>query len=311
VERVAILKAMQQLMGAFPGPEKRSPISVQIEEEVDCGDYLRRQISYESEPGSRVPAYLLIPKSAFSTPGAQIRGVLCLHPTNQQLGNKVVAGLGPDPSLSYALELTRRGLVTIAPAYPHLAGYSPDLAGLGYASGTMKAIWDNVRALDVLESLPYVKRSGFGAIGHSLGGHNAIFSAVFEPRIKVVVSSCGFDSFQDYYSGDPKMWKRGMGWTQDRYMPRLADYAGRLGDIPFDFDAIIAALAPRHVFVSAPFGDTNFQWRSVDRILTEAKRVYAIHGAEDHLQWVHPDCGHDFPGAVREQAYRFLEENLR
>ena len=36
-------------------------------------------------------------------------------------------------------------------------------------------------------------RCPFGALGHSLGGHNAIFTAVFDPRLKVVVSSCGFD----------------------------------------------------------------------------------------------------------------------
>ena len=59
----------------------------------------------------------------------------------------------------------------------------------------MKAIWDNVRGLDFLESLSFVKRGKFGAIGHSLGGHNAIYTAVFDDRITVVVSSCGFDSF--------------------------------------------------------------------------------------------------------------------
>ena len=67
----------------------------------------------------------------------------------------------------------------------------------------MKAIWDNIRGLDLLESLRFVKRGRYGAIGHSLGGHNAIYTAVFDQRIKVVVSSCGFDSYLDYYDGDP------------------------------------------------------------------------------------------------------------
>jgi pimeloyl-ACP methyl ester carboxylesterase len=156
-----------------------------------------------------------------------------------------------------------------------------------------------------------VKHGSYGAIGHSLGGHNAIFTAVFDPRITVVVSSCGFDSFLDYYSGDPKMWEPGKGWTQRRYMPRLADYAGRLNEIPFDFHELIALLAPRVVFVSAPLGDTNFQWRSVDRIIAAAKPLYQKHGAENNLQVVHPDCGHDFPDAIREQAYQLFEKQLR
>jgi pimeloyl-ACP methyl ester carboxylesterase len=172
----------------------------------------------------------------------------------------------------------------------------------------MKAIWDNIRALDVLESLPFVRRGGFGAIGHSLGGHNAIYTAVFEPRIKVIVSSCGFDSYRDYYSGDPAMWQKGKGWTQERYIPRLADYAGRLQDIPFDFHGMIAALAPRRVFVSAPKGDDNFQWQSVDKIIATARKVYALYGVSDRLEVEHPDCAHDFPPEMRERAYKLLEQ---
>src|SRR6185369_5018671 len=103
----------------------------------------------------------------------------------------------------------------------------PDLKKLGYASGTMKAVWDNIRGLDLLESLPSVRRESIGAIGHSLGGHNAIYTAVFDQRIKVIVSSSGFDSFRDYMDG------KIAGWTSDRYMPRLKNYS--LDAIPFDF----------------------------------------------------------------------------
>jgi hypothetical protein len=308
--RAAILVEMQKVTGPLPGPAKRTPLQVRVDEEVDCGDHIRRLLTFESEPGSRTPAYLLIPKTALATPPKLAAAVLCLHPTNQQLGHKVVVGLGPDSTRAYALELVQRGLVTIAPAYPHLANYAPDLVVLGYASGTMKAIWDNIRALDLLESLPFVKSGGFAAIGHSLGGHNAIFTAVFDPRIRVVVSSCGFDSFADYYGGNPKVWQPGKGWTQDRYMPRLASYAGRLEEIPFDFFELIAALAPRYVLVSAPIGDTNFQWRSVARIGAAARRVFDVHDAGDRLQILHPDSGHEFPDEIRQQAYRLLEEQL-
>jgi hypothetical protein len=55
----------------------------------------------------------------------------------------------------------------------------------------MKAIWDNIRGLDLLDSLSYVKHGKYGAIGHSLGGHNSVYTAVFEERLKVVISCCG------------------------------------------------------------------------------------------------------------------------
>jgi dienelactone hydrolase len=305
--RTEILNAMQSLMGRLPGAEKRCPLDVRVEEDIDCGDHVRRLLSYQSEPDGRTPAYLLVPKAALEKDARDFPAVLCLHPTNAQ-GYKSVVGLADAPNRGYALELARRGFVTIAPAYPLLADYNPDLKRLGYVSGTMKAIWDNIRALDLLDSLPFVRRSGYGAIGHSLGGHNAIYTAIFDARIKVIVSSCGFDSYLDYYSGNPAMWQKGKGWTQDRYIPRLADYAGRLQDIPFDFHGMIAALAPRRVFVNAPTGDSNFQWRSVDRVIAAAKKVYILHGVPERLQVEHPDCPHDFPPEMRERAYQVLDE---
>lgn len=309
--RAAILNAMQEVMGPLPGSELRSPLDIRVEEETDAGTHVRQFITYQSEPGHRVPAYLLIPKQLREKSTSMAPAVLCLHPTNQELGHKVIVGFGGDGGQAYALELAERGFVTLAPAYPHLSTYTPDLGKLGYASGTMKAIWDNIRGADLLESLSFVSPKHFGVIGHSLGGHNAIFTAAFDERFKVVVSSCGFDSFKDYYSGDPAKWKPGNGWTQVRYMPRLAAYAGRLHEIPFDFDDLLSALAPRHVFISAPVGDANFQWRSVQRIATSARAVYQLHDADDHLQVVHPDCVHEFPEALRHRAYDLFEQHLR
>jgi hypothetical protein len=234
-----------------------------------------------------------------------------LHPTDDTLGCKGIVGLGGETNYLYAAELAERGYVALAPAYPLLADYQPDLKALGYVSGTMKAIWDNIRGLDLLESLPYVKHDGFGAIGHSLGGHNAIFTSVFDPRIKVVVSSCGLDSFLDYYSEQSVVWEPGQGWTQERYMPCLADYRGHLVDIPFDFHELIGALAPRLCFLSAPLRDSNFKWQSVDAIMAAAAPVYALYGASENLKLEHPDCEHDFPPAVRKQAYELLDQQLK
>jgi len=192
--------------------------------------------------------------------------------------------------------------VVLAPAYPQLANYQPDLKALGYQSGTMKAIWDNMRGLDYLESLPFVSQRKIAAVGHSLGGHNAIYTAVFDQRIGVVVSSCGFDSFADYMDGKIN------GWTSERYMPKLLAYKDRLDEVPFDFYELIAALAPRPIFINAPIGDNNFKYRSVDNIVAAAKPVYELYGAPTGLHLVHPNCPHEFPSEIREKAYEFLDE---
>jgi len=285
------------------------PLEVTVEEEVDCGSYVRRFISYTSEPGSRVPAYLLIPKAVLDGSTAAPRpGVLCLMGTNID-GSKVVVGLGGPkglPNRNYGQELAERGYVTIAPYYPFMGGYKPDLKQLGYRSGTMKAIWDNIRALDILAAMPGVKQGGYGAIGHSLGGHNAIYTAVFEPRLTVIVSSCGFDSYLDYMT--PAAWQPGRGWTQELYMPRLLDTP--LEGIPFDFHELIGALAPRAFFANAPVKDGNFKWQSVDRVAAAAAQIYRLYDVPGLIRIEHPDAGHDFPTAVREQAYAWLERGL-
>ena len=299
--RSSILEAMQKVMGPLPTNAKRCPLEVHIEDESDCGTFVRRYISYAAEPNSRVPAYLLIPKQALNS-AIKLPAVLALHQTHS-LGHKVVVGLGNSTNDEYGVELASRGCVVLAPPYPLLADYHPDLKALGYQSGTMKAIWDNIRALDLLESLPWVRTNGFGAIGHSLGGHNSVYTAVFDERLRVIVSSCGLDSYLDYMDGNIK------GWTSERYMPKLLDFP--LRQIPFDFHEMIGALAPRHCFISAPYGDTNFKWRSVDEITKAATDVYQLYGARERLHVEHPDSGHSFPAAVREKAYHLFDEHLR
>jgi len=301
LRRAEILHGMQEVMGALPAPARRVPLDPTVIEETDCGGYLRRFLTYSAEPGSRVPAYLLIPKQAL-TPGHRAPAILCLHQTHPA-GQRVVVGLGNSPNDEYGVELAQRGYVCLAPAYPQLANYNPDLGALGYTSGTMKAIWDNIRGLDLLDSLPFVRHGHFGAIGHSLGGHNAVFTAVFDRRLEAVVSSCGLDMFEDYMGGNIA------GWTSSRYMPALRAYA--LKDLPFDFTELIGALAPRPCLLSAPLGDTNFKWRSVDRIRQAAQPVYDLLGAPQNLQVRHPDCAHLFPRDLREQAYQLFDRTLR
>jgi hypothetical protein len=244
---------------------------------------------------------LLVPKAAIGS-SEKFPAVLALHQTHA-LGQKVVIGLGNSTNDEYGVELVRRGYVVLAPPYPLLANYQPDLKKLGYEGGTMKAIWDNIRALDLLESLPFVQRGRFGAIGHSLGGHNSIYTAAFDQRIKVIVSSCGFDSYRDYKDGDIT------GWTSERYMPKLKQYAP--DNYPFDFHEIIGALAPRVVLVNAPLGDSNFKWPSVDAVAASAREVFLLYGVPNNLRVEHPDCPHQFPKEMREKAYGILDEHLK
>lgn len=298
--RAHILANMQEVMGKKPDEGKRVPLDVQEVEEVEFPTFTRKKITFAVEQDDRVPAYLFIPKGL----KGKVPAMLCLHQTTQ-IGKGEPAGVGGLPNLHYAEELAGRGYVTLAPDYPNFGDYQIDVYARGYVSATMKGIWNHMRAVDLLQSLPEVDGARIGCIGHSLGGHNSLYVATFDERIQVVVTSCGFNSFSKYYGGDLT------GWSHKGYMPRIAEVYGKdPAKMPFDFTEILGAMAPRSVFINAPLKDGNFL-SGVDDCVEAARPVYALLKALDRLVIVQPDCEHDFPPEVREEAYRFVDGILK
>lgn len=305
-ERVAHIKAnMQQVMGPLHDTSRWAPLDIEVVSEEKTEKYLRRKVRFTPEIGDRVPAWLLIPNELPASGKAP--AMLCLHQTTK-IGKDEPAGLGGLPSLHYAHELAERGYVCLVPDYPSFGEYEYDFKKHGAArtSGSMKAIWNNMRAVDLLETLPQVNKDRIGVIGHSLGGHNSLFTAVFDPRLKAVVTSCGFTPFHDYYGG------KVAGWTSDRYMPRIRDvYENNADKIPFDFYEIIAAIAPRGVFSNSPLKDSNFDIGGVRKAHAKAGEVFSLLKADKNLTLVTPDAPHDFPEAERKAAYEWLDSLLK
>ena len=81
------------------------------------------------------------------------RAVICLH-DDTPLGKDEPAGLGGRDSMHYADELARRGFVCLVPDYPSYGEDHYDLKANAdqFASGAMKAVWDNIRGIDLLET---------------------------------------------------------------------------------------------------------------------------------------------------------------
>jgi dienelactone hydrolase len=300
-QRARILENMQKVMGPLPNRERPTP-EVIVLEEIKLPQYVRKKITYLSETQDRVPAYLFIPTQR----SGKLAALLCLHQTIR-IGKAEPAGLGGNPNLHYAAELAERGYVTLAPDYPNFGDSVFDPYANGYASATMKGIWNHIRAIDLLASLPEVDARRIGAIGHSLGGHNSLFVAAFDERIAAVVSSCGFTSFAKYKGGDLT------GWSHRGYMPLIASAYGKdPAKMPFEFSEVLAAIAPRALFINAPTHDSNFEISGVDDSVKAASAVYTrIFARPDALVVEHPDSAHDFPVAVRSQSYEFLDLHLK
>lgn len=306
-DRGAIRKKMEKAMGPLPAADRKVPLDPKVETEEKLEGYVRRKVTFAVEKGDRVPAWLLIPNGV--TADKKAPAMLCLHQTTG-IGKAEPAGLGGKESLNYALHLVKRGYVSLAPDYPSFGDYKYDFQGAfkrgDYQSGSMKAIWNNMRAVDYLQSLPEVDGERIGVIGHSLGGHNAMFTAAFDERLKVIVSSCGFCSFAKYYGG-----KLG-GWTSDRYMPRIAsEYANDAKKMPFEFTDVVISFAPRAFMAVAPVKDDNFDVAGVKDVIAAAEPVYNALGKADNLKAVYPNSGHDFPEDGRKAAYEFIDKHLK
>jgi len=298
--RERILRGMQMVMGPLP-LHKNMPMDIRTLTTLETAVYKQIKIQYLAEPGDYVDAYLLIP--------ARLRqkapGLLCLHQT-VKIGKEEPVGLGGNPNLHYAKELAERGYVCIVPDYPYLGENTFDPYQHGYLSCTMKGIVNHRRAVDVLLSLPQVDKKRIGSIGHSLGGHNTLFVAAFDQRIKAMVTSCGFTKASNYYNGDLK------GWSGVRYMPLIAEkYHNSPLSIPFDFPDLLVALAPRPIFINAPLHDHNFDVMGVRECVSLAIPIYKdVFKVGERLVAHYPDAGHEFPAKIRAEAYSFFDRWL-
>lgn len=305
-KRVIHLRAnMERVMGPLP-PRSTDNLDLQVKEEVRLELYTRQRVTYVPEKGDRVPAYLLVPHER-SKPRPAMIGL----PGSSKPGKDVPVGLVPNrPDQIWAHELASQGFVCLVIDYPlvHTQEYATDPYELGYVSATMKGIVNHRRGIDVLQSLPWVAGDKIGVIGHSLGGHNALFLATFDERVQAIVSSCGFNVFSKHAGGDISA------WSSRPYMPRIKTvYGNDPSKMPFDFTEVLAGLAPRAVFVNAPLHDQpDFEVSGVKDCVEAALPVYRdIFHASRKLVVHYPNAKHEFPKAQRDAAYAFLKETFR
>lgn len=319
--RLMILEGLQKAMGPLPSFDGLPPFDLRVTEDTMIGDVRRLTMTIQVEPGdkdavaNRLPLDLYLPKTIATKADPSkltelkaeksLPAMVALHPTGV-LGKRIVAGEGQKTNRQYGLELAQRGYVVICPDYPSFGEYDYDFAADKYVSGSMKGIFNHMRCVDFLNTLPFVDGERIGNIGHSLGGHNAMFHAVFDPRIRIAISSCGWTPFHEYYQG------KIAGWTSDRYMPLLkTEYDLNPALVPFDFYEVVAALAPRTFISISPLHDSNFEVAGVQKAIPQAAKIYNLLKANEELILVTPDCEHDFPADMRQLAYSAADRVLQ
>lgn len=313
IKRHQILDSLQLVMGELPAMTGLPPLSIQYGDSLKTNEYTRYTVIFTPEAQEDVTAYLYVPMQ--QEPGTKYPAMVVLHGTGA-LGKRLVDGESPHHNRAQAKELAERGYVVIAPDYPSMGDQQEyDFDNDRYESGTMKAIFNHMRCVDLLSARDDVDPDRIGVLGHSLGGHNAMFVGAFDKRLKVMVSSCGW-TMLDYYDRGEEVNQRYGGrlgpFAQKLYMPLFRTRYQLDGDrIPFDFDEIIASFAPRAFFSNSPLRDSNFDVEGVKAGIASGQEVYRFFDAEDKLQVRYPDAEHDWPVETREEAYQFVDRILQ
>jgi dienelactone hydrolase len=304
-----------RLLGRWPEP---APLEARVEERVDLGDVVRERVTYQVEPGERVPAYCFVPADV--QPGERRPAVFAHHQHAGQfhLGKSEVAGLAGNPEQAYALELAQRGYVVLAPdaicfeerspfkgalATPEQPTAGRDYERFEFTKHVMygsclqtKMVWDMQRGLDYLQVRPEVDPQRLGCIGHSLGGQQTLFLAGLDERVGAAVSSCGFASMK-------AVLREGINHNFGAYVPDWLTH-GDAGDL-------LAAVAPRAFLALNGERDRIFPIDGLHDSYAVARPVYAAAGAADRLDaGVYPG-GHGFSDEMRARAYAWLDRWLR
>jgi hypothetical protein len=292
-ERKKILAAWKKILGPMPA---RVPLEAQVLSREGLEDHSRLLLRYRNDAKSSCEAYLLIPKGF----EGKRPGVVCLHPTSKTTIKDPV-GLANREAVHHALHLVRRGYVCIAPAnflwdVPGRSWKESAAAVLKegtYTTGMAKMLFDAMRAVDVLVERAEVDASRIGAIGHSLGGKEALYLAAFDPRIVAAISCEG-----------------GVGlsmsnWGDEHYLGKqISSPDFRRGN-----HEVMALVAPRGLLIiGGESADGAKSWPYVEAVLP----VWRLYQKEERLGLLRHDEGHHFPspGPKRELAYRWLDQWL-
>jgi cephalosporin-C deacetylase-like acetyl esterase len=293
-------------------PVTRNTRSIRIVNEEKLGEYVRSKISYVVGKGEKITAYLLHPKDITKPTPA----ILALHQT-VKYGKDEVVGLNGYPDFAYGHELAMRGYVVLAPdhlttgerIYPGKDSFDSGPFYEQYPSWSMvgKNLEDSKSAVDVLYSLDYVDEERIGVIGHSHGGHNAIFAAALDDRIKAAVSNCGLSVLSE--EEERMEWSLEEGYI---YIPKLRRYFLENTDPPFDLHEVAALIAPRPwLNISSYFDKAYGNQEFLAEVGTQLYQVYNLYKASKAFGYYMHGNDHSFPKSARELAYGWLDRWLK
>jgi len=206
-------------------------------------DFLQSEIEISSTAGRRIRVILTIPQKSRGPWPA----VVCIHGHGGKLYSVYDKDKG-SPYHGFASELAEQNFVTIATTVSQHEIFEPGRTLMG------ERLWDLMRCVDYLESLPEVDSKRIGCGGLSLGGEMAMWLGAMDTRIKAT-ASCGFLTRMDQMEqGHCQCWKfpglRELVDYADIYSltaPRALQCQNGLKEPPEDFTVALAEEAMKEI----------------------------------------------------------------
>jgi len=270
-------------------------------------------------PGLRADVFYPVDEAGRRIPGRH-PVALWLHPYAYAVGwsakfpwlpNRAPHYLDQRPSLD---SLVRRGFVVVAfdqigfgsRAYEGTRFYErhPDWSLLGKMVADTRAIVD---AVSVLED---VDASRIGLVGYALGAKVALLTAALDERVTAVAAVCGISPLR---LDTPAKGTEGLRHYSHLHglLPRLGFFLGHESRAPFDYDEVLALVAPRPVLVVAPELDRFAPVEDVRREVEAARQVYRLLGDESSLDLRTPRDFSRFPRQMQEEVFDYLKAAVR
>jgi pimeloyl-ACP methyl ester carboxylesterase len=170
---------------------------------------------------------------------------------------------------------------------------------------------EDVRAaVDALEKDGVVDAQRIYLFGYSMGGAVGLHAAALDSRISGVVSICGFTPLRTDTAD------RGTGgvarYSHERdLMPRLGFFLGHEAQIPYDYDELLGAIAPRPVLIVQPELDRDATPADVRAAVNGAKKVYALYDAASQLVLREPWDYNRLPERTQNEIIQWMGASLR
>ncbi len=173
-----------------------------------------------------------------------------------------------------------------------------------------KMVTDVHGAVDALANLDFIDPDKIIVAGYSLGATVGLYSAALDERIAGVVSVSGFTPMRTNSSDRGTEGIKAYSHLHG-LQPRLGFFVGNENRIPYDFDEILASIAPRKVLAIAPEIDKDAHHQDIINCIQNSQEVYEIYGHSENLQLFTPNDFNRLSPEMRNRMYIWLLENFK